>query len=154
MWIKVCRYDALRQTVKTTNHDKLDFSHIGFAQHTHTHARRKGVCSPSRHHWHDVITLNVLKCRTAKGEQNQSLCLSWPCLRLGRTAAWGITQENLPLCTQQAALMCKCMQEDFRKAEITEPNEGAALKLLGLWIITANFLELSLIYFETMASVV
>lgn len=41
-------------------------------------------------------------------------------------------RKMLPLHSQQAKLMCKCMQEYFRKAEITEPNEVAALKLLGL----------------------
>lgn len=41
-------------------------------------------------------------------------------------------RKTFPLRTQRATLMCKCMQEIFRKAEITEPNEVAALKLLGL----------------------
>lgn len=41
-------------------------------------------------------------------------------------------RKALPLCIQQATLMCKCMQENFRKAKITEPNEAAALKLSGL----------------------
>lgn len=31
------------------------------------------------------------------------------------------------------------MQENFRKAKITEPNEVAGLKLSGLWIITAFY---------------
>lgn len=48
-------------------------------------------------------------------------------------------RKTFPLCIQQAALMCKCMQENFRKARITEPNEVAALKLSGLWIITAFY---------------
>lgn len=48
-------------------------------------------------------------------------------------------RKTFPLRTQRATLMCKCMQENFRKAEITEPNEVAALKLLGLWIITTRF---------------
>lgn len=48
-------------------------------------------------------------------------------------------RKTLPLCIQQATLMCKCMQENFRKAKITEPNEVAGLKLSGLWIITAFY---------------
>lgn len=62
-------------------------------------------------------------------------------------------RKTQPLRMQRAALMCKCMQEIFRKAKITEPNEVAALKLLGLWIITTRFLELSSISRETMTSV-
>lgn len=115
-------------------------------EHTHTckHTPRKGVCLPSQHHWQEAITLNVLKCSTAKGEQNQSLCLSWPCLPTGpHHCGRHHTGKRSPLHIQQATLMCKCMQEIFRKAKITEPNEVAALKLLGLWIITARFLELS-----------
>lgn len=118
--------------------------------HTHTciHTPRKGVCLPSQHHWQEAITLNVLKCSTAKGEQNQSLCLSWPCLPTGpHHCGRHHTGKRSPLHIQQATLMCKCMQEIFRKAKITEPNEVAALKLLGLWIITARFLELSSFFF-------
>lgn len=63
-------------------------------------------------------------------------------------------RKTLPFCIQRATLMCKCMQEHFRKAKITEPNEVAALKLSGLWIITACFMELSSISCETMTSVV
>lgn len=63
-------------------------------------------------------------------------------------------RKTLPFCIQQATLMCKCMQEHFRKAKITEPNEVAALKLSGLWIITTCFMELSSISCETMTSVV
>lgn len=48
-------------------------------------------------------------------------------------------RKTFPLCIQQATLMCKCMQENFRKAKITEPNEVAGLKLSGLWIITAFY---------------
>lgn len=63
-------------------------------------------------------------------------------------------RKTLPSWIQQATLMCKCMQEIFRKAKITEPNEVAALKLSGLWIITTCFIELSLISCETMTLVV
>lgn len=90
----------------------------------------------------------------AKREQNQSLS------QLALPPDWAAPlcetshRKTLPFCIQQATLMCKCMQENFRKAKITEPNEVATLKLSGLWIITTCFMELSSISCETMTSMV
>lgn len=48
-------------------------------------------------------------------------------------------RKTHPLRTQQATLMCKYMHKIFRKAEITELNGVAALKLLRLWVMTMCF---------------
>lgn len=154
-WTQVCIIN------KQNSDEKLDFVLFGWGslwyirhQQTNTHAKQKlQMC---------LFTIKMQLTRGnnteyVKGKENKTdLCVSaGPASRLGRTTVWDITQENASSRrTQQATLVCKCMQENFRKAKITEPNEVAALKLSGLWIITACFIELSSISCETMTSVV
>lgn len=79
------------------------------------HARHKRVCLLWKRSWHEATTSNVLRRAAVKGEQNQSLCLSWPCLPTG-PYHWARhhTGKSFLCCIQQAhTLMCKCMQENF-----------------------------------------
>ena len=113
-------------------------------QRTHTHTKSMCMHKPQRCLFTITTPLtrgNNAECvKTHRGERRtKPIFVSQLALPPDWAAAPRETshRKTLPLRTQQATLMCKCMQEIFRKAEITEPNEVAALKLLGLWIITA-----------------
>lgn len=142
-------FKSVRFFFKTQKHITTH-THIGTC--TCIHAHRKGVCLPS-----PLTRGNNAECVKALYSKKRTKPIFVSQLALPPDWAAPLCEtshrKTLPLCIQQATLMCKCMQENFRKDKITEPNELAALKLLGLWIITARFLELFSISCETMTSV-
>lgn len=103
----------LRSETKKGWKGKLAF--LWWEQHT----RHKRVCLPWKRNWQEATTPNVLRRAAVKGEQNQSLCLSWPCLPTGPYhCARHHTGKSSLCCIQQApTLMCKCMQENFQKSQ-------------------------------------
>lgn len=109
--------------------------HVGIYKGPHaqkTHAA-KGVCIPSRHHWQEAITLNMLKRSAAKGEQNQSLCLSWPCLPDWAAPLCETShRKTLAPRIQQATLMCKCMQGKFQKSRNYRAKWGSCTQIVGI----------------------
>lgn len=122
---------------ETRNDKKLDFFSIFVFCITHTETyKRPHTGAPQRCLFTPLTRGNNTECVKALHSERRTKPIFVSQLALPPDWAAPLCEtsqrKTLPLHMQQATLMCKCMQGNFRKAEITEPNEVAALKLLGL----------------------
>lgn len=102
--------------------------------HKHTQSSKcKCVCLPSKHHWQEAIMQNVLKHSVANGEQNQSLCLSWPCLPTGphRCVRHHTGKRTLSLHTT-SRINVQMYARKFQKSQNYWAKWGSGTQIVGI----------------------